>query len=89
MDDYVDDSALLPEFDLASRILGIQQIDIAKAGFNDSHRLYFENEAKRLIFQKARQKPDFSNPIKAAEQDAYFEAAIDVYLTLAGISQER
>lgn len=81
-------SDLFPdEDDLASRLLGIQQIDILKAGFSDTHRLYFENEARRLIFAKSRAKIDFSNPIKAAEEQAYFEAGIDIYLTLAGLAQ--
>ena len=70
------------EINIADRILGLTKLPEG-VSFDPVQRAYFENTARRMVFAKARLKLDLSNPIEATNQLAYYEAAIDIYLTLA------
>lgn len=70
------------------RLIGIVAVP-ENLSFSPEQRAFFENEARRLIFMKARADIDFANPVAAAKQWSYFEAAIDVYTTLAGKAAEQ
>ena len=69
------------ESQLVNSVLGLHNVPTPR--FTGEQLIWFEDQARRLIFQSVRHPIDFSNPIQAAKENAYYQAGIDTFLTLA------